>query len=293
MSELQDKVWLENAAGQEFPIVGTCSIGRSSKNQITLVDDRVSRRHALVHAQEQNEYWLVDLGSSNGTLLNGRRISQPTKLNHGDQLQIGGAVLTLQQPATLADTKQLADDGNTNTFTRDRTLVEIKTAPCWLLVADITGSTQLHKRFAPEELPVVTGQWLAQCKQLIEDCGGSINKFLGDGFFAYWHSREGIPQQVALAAQALKRLQDGAKLPFRFVVHHGAVFLGGASMGEENLSGREVNFIFRMEKVAAQLAETRLVSETAATLLTPNLACKDIGQHPVPSFEGKFGFRNF
>ena len=293
MSDSPHAVWLENPVGQEFPIIGTCSIGRTSTNQITLVDDRVSRRHAFVHAQEQHQYWLVDLGSSNGTLLNGRRVSQPTMLRHGDRVDIGATTLTFRQPATLADTKVPRDTDTANSFTREHTLVEIKSAPCWLLVADITGSTQLHKQFAPEELPVVTGQWLGECKQLIEECGGSINKFLGDGFFAYWHHRDGIGLQVARAVEALKRLQGGSKLPFRFVVHYGGVFLGGASMGEENLSGREVNFIFRMEKVAAQLDAPRLFSEAAADLLAAHLAFEEAGHHPVPGFEGQFVCRKF
>jgi adenylate cyclase len=249
------------------------------------VDDRVSRRHAFVHAQEQHQYWLVDLGSSNGTLLNGRRVSQPTMLRHGDRLEIGATVFTFRQPAMVAPTEHLT--------IADRTHMEIKTASCWLLVADITGSTQLHQRFALEELPMLTGQWLAECKQLIEECGGSINKFLGDGFFAYWHNRDGIALQVARAIEALKRLQAGTKLPFRFVVHQGTVFVGGTSMGEENLSGREVNFIFRMEKVAANIGASRLLSEPAANLLMAHFACEEAGEHPVTSFEGKFLFRQF
>jgi len=71
------------------------------------------------------------------------------------------------------------------------------------------------------------------------------------------------------------------------------VFVGGTSMGEENLSGREVNFIFRMEKVAANISTPRLLSEPAANLLMAHFACAEAGEHPVPGFDGKFLFRQF
>ena len=42
-----------------------------------------------MHAQGNSEFSLVDLGSSNGTHLNGRRVIQPMTLQHGDVIQIG------------------------------------------------------------------------------------------------------------------------------------------------------------------------------------------------------------
>jgi adenylate cyclase len=282
----QHHVWLENSDGRRFPIRGTCTMGRAPTNQIVLPGDRASRRHALVHAQEENQYWLVDLGSSNGTLLNGRRVSQPTKLRSGDEVELGSSRFTFRQPLP-------AGASTVRTTMGDQTVVEIKSAPCWLLVADLQDSTQMIQRLPANEVPVRTGQWLAECKQLIEECGGSINKFLGDGFLAYWHHREPSAVQVARAAEALRRLQEQAPLPFRFVLHFGAVFLGGASMGEESLSGREVNLVFRMEKLAAQLGEPRLLSETAAAPLAGHLATNDAGRHSLPGFEGEFGFLKF
>ncbi len=127
----------------------------------------------------------------------------------------------------------------------------------------------------------------------MEECGGSINKFLGDGFFAYWFAHHGSVIQISRAAQALKRLQGGTELPFRMVLHCGTVVQGGASLGKESLSGREVYFVFRTEKLAAQLGETRLLSEMAASLLDAHLAIRDVGRHTLPSFEGDFGFLNF
>ena len=78
--EILSPVWLEQVDGGRVEIQGTCSLGRAPSNQFVLRDEKVSRRHAIVHAQGQNEFWLVDLGSSNGTYVNGRRVAQPIQL---------------------------------------------------------------------------------------------------------------------------------------------------------------------------------------------------------------------
>lgn len=277
--------WLEDAEGRRFPVHGTCSLGRAPGNQVVLADERASRRHALVHAQEQDQYWLVDLGSRNGTALDGRRIHRPTLLREGSHIRIGGTTFTFHQ-STTAGTGDLD-------LAAAGTITEIKAMPCWLLVADIVGSTQLELQHPPEELPVVTGRWLAECTQLVEDGHGGINKFLGDGFLAYWHDDGTVPLRVAGVAEALGQLQTRSPLAFRFVVHFGKVLVGGASLGEESLSGREVNFVFRMEKLASGLGLSRLISEPAHERLADHLSGAPVGRHGLSSFEGDFAFFTF
>lgn len=279
--------WLEKSGDAPIPIQGSCALGRAPSNQVVLADEKVSRRHALVHAQERNEYWLVDLGSSNGTYLNGRRVTQPTRLRDGDTLTVGDFPIRFHQPGAAGPQPQMSAS--------DETIHDIRSVTCWLLVADIEGSTQLVRRIPGDKLPEITGSWLADCKQLIEECGGSINKFLGDGFFAYWHDRDRTAGSVAKALEGLKRMQEHAQPPFRVVVHHGRVFTGGgATMGEESLLGSEVNFVFRMEKLAASIGETRLLSEPAWSRLAGSLpAMTDVGRHHVSSFEGEFAFYGF
>lgn len=62
-------------------------IGRSREADIRLADVNVSRRHAEI-VQEGATYWLVDLGSTNGTDVNGRRVTR-AKLADGDRITIG------------------------------------------------------------------------------------------------------------------------------------------------------------------------------------------------------------
>jgi class 3 adenylate cyclase len=61
-------------------------------------------------------------------------------------------------------------------------------------------------------------------------------------------------------------------------------------LGEENLMGPEVNFAFRIEKVAANLGRSFLVSEPAATGLRPHMPLQEEGSHPVASFDGVYPF---
>jgi len=73
-------------------------IGRDKDNQIQLNDPTISSRHALLQVQPEG-VWIQDLGSSNGTFVNGQCITQATWLNPGDNLQIGPSVqVQVNQP---------------------------------------------------------------------------------------------------------------------------------------------------------------------------------------------------
>ena len=74
--------------GRVVPITGDrLVLGRSRECDIRLADENVSRRHAEVR-HEDEAYWVVDLGSTNGTELNGRKI-QRAQLSDGDRITLG------------------------------------------------------------------------------------------------------------------------------------------------------------------------------------------------------------
>ena len=89
--------WLEKSDGQCLALSGNLAIGRTAANQLVVEDQRVSRRHAIIHAQGA-EYWLVDLGSRNGTCLGERRIYQPVRLQDGDRIGICSHRFVFHQP---------------------------------------------------------------------------------------------------------------------------------------------------------------------------------------------------
>ena len=76
-----------------FPISkDTVRIGRSNDNDLILADNTVSRYHTEIQ-KKKNDYIVADLGSYNGTRLNGKSI-QKVFLKHGDKIQIGSSKLT-------------------------------------------------------------------------------------------------------------------------------------------------------------------------------------------------------
>ncbi len=78
--------------GAAFPLpVGEVSIGRDSSNQLWVADPALSRRHCLL-LQNDGQFSIRDLGSRNGTLVNGVPVEQQ-QVRHGDQIFIGDSVL--------------------------------------------------------------------------------------------------------------------------------------------------------------------------------------------------------
>jgi hypothetical protein len=86
-------------AGLEHPVQGELILGRQPESADLVLDDPgVSRRHARV-VGDRHGVVVEDLGSSNGTYVNGRRISGPVELGAGDELRVGATVVGVRPAA--------------------------------------------------------------------------------------------------------------------------------------------------------------------------------------------------
>ncbi len=81
--------------GGEFPLDMNQEliIGRSSELEMVLVEDMVSRHHAKI-TTTNNEIWIEDLGSTNGSFVNGEKITR-VRLKEGDRILIGTSIIKL------------------------------------------------------------------------------------------------------------------------------------------------------------------------------------------------------
>ena len=277
--------WLENEAGEQLPLGASFSIGRSSTCDLTLNDSKVSRKHTVINRQAGTEYWLSDLGSANGTCVNQLRVGQPTRLRSGDEIRVGTFRLKFVGATESAGT-------NATQMTTQQTIIDLRRERRWLLVADIENSTMLASSLDPHLYRSSVDEWFKKSRDTITQQRGAVNKYLGDGFFACWSDLDTTPDQVAATLQRFAAMRDELSFRFRIVLHFGEIILGGmGSAGEESLSGAEVNFIFRMEKVAGTNGISILVSEPAAVLLGQRIPLGGIESFSVPGFSGHHRFQ--
>src|SRR3954451_7876666 len=82
-----------NAAGSDIAVEEELMIGRTASEEGRLGDDpEISRQHARVSRSGEG-YVIEDLGSMNGTFVNGNRLQAPHQLAQGDQIEVGGTRL--------------------------------------------------------------------------------------------------------------------------------------------------------------------------------------------------------
>ncbi len=94
--------------GRSFRLsVDEAIVGRSPEAQVRLMEEGVSRRHARILRTPEGKFELTDLGSTNGTYLNGTKLADPGRLDEGDRVQLGGQ-------CTLRFTFKETSDGDEN-----------------------------------------------------------------------------------------------------------------------------------------------------------------------------------
>jgi adenylate cyclase len=274
------RAWLENEDSR-IALHGICTFGRVQGNTVVLPTPKISRRHAMIHEQD-NEFWLVDLGSTNGISINEDRVTHPVRLKDNDRIQMPDNLwkFKLRVAAAPAPTPRRAPPLKQHGLT----VADVRLTKCWILLADLQGFTQMSQQVEADKLAPLVGSWIADCQAILLKHRGVLAKFLGDGFLAYWAERDGNEGAVASACREFQVLQMAAP-PFRVIVHFGVISFGGHSPdASHTMIGPELNFAFRLEKVAARLDLPWIFSDAAASHLQELLPLVSCGVQKVPDF---------
>jgi hypothetical protein len=80
--------------GRTYPLGDEITLGRAAGCQVTLDDTYASQIHARLFARD-GQFFVEDLGSTNGTFLNSSKVGGPQVLKRGDKLKVGSTVMEL------------------------------------------------------------------------------------------------------------------------------------------------------------------------------------------------------
>ena len=273
------------------------TIGRDPANDLVLEGEGVSRHHALIRPQGSTCV-LVDLGSSNGTFVNGQPMGGATTLAPGDEIGIGEKLLRFIRgegpgpDAPLASAID-ADDGR-------RTVRSFLRHEVCVLVSDIRGFTRISEVVSGKRLPQIVATWFRIVGDLVHKHGGTIEKFQGDSVLAFWTWSPG-----ADVASTITRVLDAAgeivnhsasynaeiaddlgTTRFRVGcgVHRGMAFqgnIGSDSRRDITILGDCVNVTFRIESLCAALDRPILVSSQVRDAAGDPFRFETLGRHEL------------
>ncbi len=245
---------------------GSCwTVGRSEDNNVVLSDRWISRNHAMLQSMENGEFYLIDLGSRNGSFINGRRVSIPVTLQNGDRLTFGQTELEFYCPVQQALDPSIGMDSKEFTATATlhiRRLISV-------LVVDIRDFTGLTRQLDEKILSEVIGTWFRCAGDIIREYGSWVDKYIGDAVMSVWtHGAQGVNHDEMLrilqAVNALhtmtSSLYDQYPLPFPLKIgagiNTGYAMVGNTGSGDRpdyTALGDTVNAAFRLESATKQI----------------------------------------
>jgi adenylate cyclase len=257
--------------GEVFTLQDFNLIGRSQDATIRLLDTGVSRQHATIR-RDGKLYWLTDLGSANGSFVNEVAVTTPRVLRHQDHVQFGATVFVFDH-AESDITRELTGSG-TQTQVIQTVALPVKSVKATLLVGDLRDFTAISAQLTAEEVAAMLREWYADCETILKPRGAIIDKFIGDGVFAYWPSADDETRAKATEAARLLCGPPVTPSPTRRWLHQnlgisvichvgltvGPVALGAMGRGVNTAVGEAVNVTFRIEALTRKLSQPVLAS---------------------------------
>ncbi len=276
--------------GVEFALADFNLLGRSPDATIRLQDTGVSRQHATIR-RDGNLFWVSDLGSANGSFVNDVAVTTARALRHGDRIQLGTCLFTFETDD--GDVDQQSSGGANMLHT---VALPVKSVIATLLVGDLRNFTNISAQLGAEEVAAMLREWYAQCEQVLKSRGAIIDKFIGDGVFAYWAGDSAeVRMQATEAARILSgpeasdspvrrqlKEQKGLEVHCHIGLNIGSVALGAMGRGVNTAVGEAVNVTFRIESLTRKLQVPVLAGSSFLEGWPEGLQdYKNVGIHPV------------
>jgi adenylate cyclase len=249
------------ANARRFPLGDgqSWAIGRGDGCAVMLDSRSVSRLHALIQRKDAGDLALVDLGSRNGSFVNGKRVSVPVVLNDNDKLVFGDQELLFRNPAR-SESILTAPGGDT----RNEPTTALHThSLTTIVVVDIRDFTPLARTLPEALLSQTIGTWFLRTGQITQRLGSWAQKYIGDAVMAVWihDAPENLESELLRALRAVSEISAATAeisrtLPLPKPLRIGAgVNTGSAIVGGTDYTalGDTVNAAFRLESATKGL----------------------------------------
>lgn len=270
--------------------------GRAKTNDIVVSDRDISRFHATFAASVSGLV-LSDLSSTNGTFVNGKRISTPVDLKSNDVITMGKAKLTVQ--LIFAQDPSVDEDACTK-------LAELQATEVTVLLVDVVRYTTMSQALPPDDVAGMLRTWFELAAPIVAAHEGEIDKYIGDCVMALWRNPKQksshLAQQAAKAAAEIVHKTDelaasGAwphndryRWRCRAALNSGVALVGTVGAGSKRnytVLGDTINVTFRIETVAGKLDQNIILSQSTADLLGSAAQLKALGAHDLDGRSGE------
>jgi adenylate cyclase len=269
------------------------AIGRGDGCTVLLDSRSVSRLHALIQRKDGGDLALVDLGSRNGSFVNGARVSFPVVLNDKDKLVFGDQELIFRNPSPGESVLATAVKDMRNEPTTALHSHSLAT----IMVVDIRDFTPLARTLSESLLSQTIGTWFLRSGQITQRMGSWAQKYIGDAVMAVWvhdnlsqvsadllHTLRAISEINTATEEISKALPLPSPLRIGAGVNTGPAIIGG---NDYTALGDTVNAAFRLESATKLLGMGVAIGEnTYDQLVSPALSSFTRREVELKGYEG-------
>ena len=161
-----------------------------------------------------------------------------------------------------------------------------------VMFSDLAGFTSMSEAMTPHELVAFMNEYLGAMSDVIIECGGTLDKYIGDAIMAVWGApvaqadhairacRAVVRQQHMLARLHEQWAEEGKPMPSaRFGVHSGEMVVGnvgGRQRFDYTVLGDNVNLGARLEPINSQYGTRAMISQATFDQLDGKFVCREL-----------------
>lgn len=250
------------------------AIGRGHENDLIIQDQTISRNHAILQSTEAGEFYLIDLGSRNGTFVNERRVGVPIKLKHADVIKFGKTETVFYCPDSPIKgvENDISPIDTMTSVLHERRLTSV-------MVVDMRNFTALARQLDDNVLSGLIGSWFRQSGNIIRQSGSWVDKYIGDAIMAVWfhHGDVATREEMLKIFRSVNALREmTAKLSCEYTlpfdlqvgvgINTGYAMVGNTGSGDHpdyTAIGDTVNAAFRLESITKEIGIDIAIGETS------------------------------